>query len=185
MKTKILFFICLFIGMAFLFCGCTEKNSLVPGLTQEDDLILKSKKIPTQFAGTCANLNYKWDDGSAAFYDEATDERVTGVSRWYTVKYEQINDVTFSLAGTAEIFVGAVTVEDVNNGNYIGKWYMTWEAIQTLFASPAFRIMGHGDGTGMEGEVFGLTARWKYTMNFDGSPESFIYVSKGKITEPF
>ena len=89
--------------------------------------------------------------------------------------------MTYEIIGTAEIFVGA---EDVND-DYIGKWEMTWKVIQTL-TSPdgsSFKLVGHAVGKGTEGKVLGLTAKWIYTMDFDGSPESFIYFSKGKITE--
>ena len=172
--------------MLLLIAGCSNDDSRVPGY-QNDELAnsLKSKKIPTHFTGTCKSLNYEWEDGAVLFYDNASDERVTGASKWYTTVYEQINDITFKLAGTGEIFVGAKTLDDVNNGNYKGKWNMTWKGTQIL-TSPdgsTFRISGFGVGTGTEGTVLGLTARWKYTMNFDGSPESFMYVSKGKITE--
>jgi len=189
MKTKISLFVCLFVGITFL--GCTKDDSLVPG--SQNDEILKSKKIPTQFTGTCESLDDGWDDDNdgvidaVAFYDNASDERVTGASKWYTTLFNQIDDITFEMAGTAEIFVGAETKDDIDNGNYHGKWEMTWKATQTL-TSPdgsTFRIVGQGVGAGTEGNVLGLTARWKYTMDFDGSPESFMYVSKGKITEPF
>ena len=182
MKTIILFLVCLFAGGTVLFSGCSEDNALVPN--QNDEIALKSKKIPTHFTGTCTPL-YNVNPDIVTFYDAADDERVTGVSFWVTTVFEPVDEITFELAGTAEIFVGAVTADDVENGEYVGKWEMTWKGTQTL-TSPdgsTFRIVGQGVGTGTEGEVLGLTARWKYTMDFNGSPESFIYYSKGKITE--
>ena len=50
--------------------------------------------------------------------------------------------------------------------------------------------MGHAVGTGTDGNVDGMTARWKYTMDYvggfplDPTHPSFMYVIKGKITEP-
>lgn len=173
---------CLFMGVSVLFSGCSENNAQVPDLNQNDAIAnsLKSKKIPTQFTGTCKSLDYEWTDGAVAFIDDASDARVSGVSKWYTTKFEPIDDITNELAGTAEIFVGTTTVDQVLNGNYDGKWEMTWKGTQTLTSQEGstFKIVAHGVGTGTEGEVFGLTARWKYTTD-----ESLIYVSKGKITE--
>jgi len=179
MKAMVFLFACFFTGAAMLFSGCSEDNSLVP--SQNDEISLKSKKIPTHFTGTCEPISP--DDG--IFYDNASDERVTGISIWATTVFEPVDEITFIIAGTAEIFVGAENVDDVNSGNYSGKWEMTWKGTQTL-TSPdgsTFRLLGQGVGNGTEGTVLGLTARWKYSMNFDGTPESFIYISKGKITE--
>ncbi|WP_167611628.1 hypothetical protein [Maribellus sediminis] len=183
MKAKILLFVCLIAGIAILLPGCSEDNSQFPDLNQNNEVsnALKSKKIPTQFSGTCTPRS----EDLTIWYDATDDERVTGISRWNTTEVNQIDDINFELAGTAEIFVGANTIEDVNNGEYLGKWDMTWKGSQTL-TSPdgsTFRIVGQGVGAGTEGTVFGLTARWKYTMVFDGSPESLMYISKGKITE--
>ncbi|WP_167618506.1 hypothetical protein [Maribellus sediminis] len=182
MKTKILLFVCLIAGLALLFSGCSE-NSLIPD-TQNDE-ILKSKKIPTQFSGICTPIDNMGYD-IISWYDATDDPRVTGVSYWVFTGIEPIDEVTIELTGTTEIFVGALTVEDVINGNYVGKWEMTWKGYQT-YSSPEsinFKIVAHGTGTGIEGEVLGLTARWKYTMDFDGTPESgAIYYSKGKISE--
>ena len=70
-------------------------------------------------------------------------------------------------------------------GEYVGKWETTWEGIMTQTGpeGSTLRIMVHADGIGTEGEVLGLTAKWKYTMNWDGTPETYKYLIKGKITE--
>lgn len=174
MKTlKLLFLITIFAGLA---TGCSEDDEITTPL--------KSKKIPTQFTGVCTpidNLGYD----IISWYDNAGDARVTGVSLWIFTSVEPIDEVTLELTGTAEIFVGAQTVKDVYDGKYDGKWEMAWKGYQT-YSSPesiTFRIVAHGVGTGTEGEVLGLTARWKYWMDFDGSPDSFAYFFKGKITE--
>ena len=138
MKTyKLLFLISIFAG---LLAGCSEDETITD--------TLKSKKIPTQFEGTCAPISP--DEG--IFYDSASDERVTGVSYWATTVFEPVDEITFKLAGTAEIFVGAENVDDVNSGNYVGKWEMTWKGTQTL-TSPdgsTFKLLGQGVGTGTE-----------------------------------
>ncbi len=181
MKTKILLFVCLFAGLAMIFSACSE-NSLIPD--NQNDEILKSKKIPTQFTGICTPID---DMGYSviSWYDATDDPRVTGVSLWFFTGIEPIDEVTIELTGTAEIYKGAETVEDVYNGDYDGKWEMTWKGYQnyTYPGSITFKIVAHGTGTGTEGDVLGLTARWKYTMDFDGTPGSAIYVSKGKIME--
>jgi hypothetical protein len=47
-----------------------------------------------------------------------------------------------------------------------------------------WRIVIHAEGIGTEGDVLGLTANWKYTMDWVFTePETFLYFSKGKITE--
>lgn len=182
MKTKILLFVCLFIGVAVILPACSEDNFVNPN---DEINSLKSKKIPTQFTGICTPIN-NMGYPIISWYDATDDPRVSGVSYWVFTGIEPIDEVTIELRGTTEIFVGAVTVDDVINGRYVGKWEMTWKGYQnyTYPGSVTFKIIAHGTGTGTEGEVLGLTARWKYTMDFDGSPESgAIYYSKGKITE--
>jgi hypothetical protein len=156
--------------------GCLKQDD--PIMDNSNDLQLKSKKIPMHFTGTCTPLSA---DDARIWYDAADDERVTGLSIWINTGMEPIDEMTNEITGTAEIFVGA---EDVGD-DYAGKWELTWKVTQTL-TSPdgsTFKLVCHAFGTGTEGEVLGLTAKWKYWMDFDGSPESFIYYSKGKITE--
>ena len=173
----------LIIGVAIIFFGCSENNSLIPDLNQNDEVTnsLKSKKIPTHFACTCTPLLLPDGDDRNAWKDVTDDDRVTGVSIWFTDEVVEIDEITFELRGTAELFVGAKVVGD----EYDGKWEITWKGTQTL-TSPGgstFRIVVHAVGTGTEGDVLGLTAKWKYTMDFDGTPETLKYVIKGKITE--
>ena len=163
-------------GVTMLFFGCEKDNSLGPDLSQGDEAeaSLKAKKVPTHFAGISTPTTPP-NPGDNAWYDAADDPRVTGIGVWITDGVEQINDITFELWGTAEL--------TVDGG--LGKWESTWHGTQTLTntAGTTFRIVAHSVGAGTEGDVEGLTARWKYTMDFDGTPESFKYVIKGKITE--
>ncbi len=173
----------LILGVTFLFFSCSKDNSsLAPDLNQNDQETssLKAKKIHAHFAGICTPVNPPIE-GVNAWNDVTDDDRVTGISIWVTDGMEPIDEITFELSGTAELFVGAVVVGGENDG----KWEMTWHGTMT-WTSPdgsTFRIVVHAVGTGTEGDVMGLTARWKYTMDFDGTPETFKYVIKGKITE--
>lgn len=182
----------LIIGAIFLFFSCSKDNSsLTPDLNQSDQetTSLKAKKVHTHFTGKCTPLFHPDWPVPNTWYDEADNEpRVTGVSIWVNESEVQIDEITFELSGIAELFVGAEEFGDVGDGNYDGKWEMSWHATQTMTSS-GFRIVGHAVGTGSEGNVDEMTARWKYTMDYvDGFPldptdPSFMYITKGKITE--
>ena len=168
-------------GASIVIFSCTKDNSsLTPDINQNDELTTsyKAKKIHTHFSGECTLIHTSPEN---AWYDNTDDARVTGVSIWESEPPQPIDDYTFELSGTAELFVGALNVGD----EYDGKWETTWWGTMT-WTSPdgsTFRIVAHAVGTGVEGNVAGLTARWKYTMNYDGTPETFKYSIKGKITE--
>ncbi len=167
-------------GVAILFSGCAKEDFSPPGLDPADKATpsLKAAKVHTHFTGTCNLIHF---DPENAWYDLADDARVTGVTIWVTESMIPIDDITVELSGTAELFMGAETVGD----DYDGKWEMSWKGAQTL-TSPdgsTFRIVCHAKGTGTEGDVLGMTAKWKYTMDFDGTPETMHYVVKGKITK--
>ena len=167
----------LIIGVAVIFFGCSKNNAFVP-----DDQVatsLKAKVVNTHFTGTSSPLV---PPGSVpnVWYDAADDPRVTGVSIWVTEGTE-VNGNTTKLWGTSEIFKGAADIDDVNNGNYDGKWDISWRGTQ-IMKPDGFIIVAHATGTGTEGDVAGLTAKWKYTMDFDGTAPP-MYVTKGKITE--
>ena len=174
--------IILIIGVSIFFFGCSKDNSLAPNQSQNDDVTstYKAKKVHTHFAGTSVPFPNLDNPNENRWYDEADDWRVTGISIWVADPMIPINESTFELGGTAVLFVDAPEDDDP-----IGKWETTWWGTMT-FTSPdgsTFRIVAHAVGIGVEGEVEGLTARWKYTMDFDGSPETLMYVTKGKITE--
>lgn len=97
--------------------------------------------------------------------------RVTGITVWIIETVTQIDEITFELRGTAELFV--------DNG--LGKWEMSWHGTQTLTSPEGnFKLVAHAVGTGVEGDVMGLTAKWKYTLD---TADGFFYLIKGKITE--
>ena len=182
----------LIIGATFLFFSCSKDNSsLTPDLNQSDQetTSLKAKKVNTHFTGECTPLFHPTWPAPNTWYDDTDDVRVTGVSIWVNESEVQIDEITFELSGTAELFVGAKEFTDVGVGNYDGKWEMSWHSTQTMTSS-GFRLVGHAVGTGTDGNVYGMTARWKYTMDYVGvlPPDvynpSLMYVIKGKITEP-
>lgn len=166
------------IAIAIIFSGCA-KEQIVTSETDQDNQAttsLKATQSQTHFTGTCTLIHFAPVN---AWYDDTDDIRVTGVSIWVTESVVQIDEVTYELSGTAELFVGAEVVGD----EYDGKWDMTWKGTQTLTSPEGFRIVAHAVGAGTEGIVDGLTAKWKYTMDFDGTPETMFYAIKGKIKE--
>ena len=159
----------LLIGIAIIFGGCEKMDSLEPnaGIDQESSL-LKAAKVHTKFTGLCTPITLSPVN---TWYDESDDWRVTGTTIWITESVIQCDETTFKLRGTAEL-----TLDDDG-----GKWAMTWHGTQTLTSPEGnFTIVAHAVGTGIEGEVEGLTARWKYTLD---TADGFIYNVKGKITE--
>ena len=182
----------LLIGATFLFFSCSKDNSsMAPDSSQSDQetTSLKAKKVHTHFTGVCTPLFHPAWPAPNTWYDEADDEPwVTGVSIWVTESEVPIDDITIELSGTCELFVGAEEFVDVDDGNYDGKWEMTWHGTQTLMLPDGFRIVAHAVGAGTYGNVEGMTAKWKYTMDyvggfpFDPTHPSFMYVTKGKIT---
>ena len=171
----------LIIGVAIIFFGCSKNNSMAPDLSQGDEQTssLKAKVVITHFTGT-SNIVLPPIPNLNVWYDVADDSRVTGVSIWVT-EGTKVNGNTTKLWGTAELFVGAEEFADVGLGNYDGKWEASWRGTQ-IMTSDGFRIVAHAAGTGTDGDVLGLTAKWKYTMDFDGTGPP-MYVTKGKITE--
>jgi hypothetical protein len=184
---KRLHLVFLIIGASFIFFSCSKDNaSLAPDINQSDELTtsLKGKKVHTHFDGECTPLFHPdWPEPNT-WYDDTDDARVTGVTVWESDPPQPIDEITLELTGSAELFVGAETVGD----DYDGKWEMTWHGTQTLTGS-GFRIVAHAVGTGTDGNVLGLTCKWKYTMDYVGGfplnpiHPSFKYVIKGKITE--
>ncbi len=172
--------IMIFIGVAIIFFGCSKDNSLAP--TDDVTNSYKAQVVHTHFAGECTPITPPGTTPNAWYDDVAVDARVTGVTIWITENEIPLNEVTTKLDGTAELFVGALNLNDVYNGNFTGIWQMTWRGTVTT-TGQGLKIVCHVDGIGVEGVVLELTARWKYTMNWDGTPETFMYITKGKITE--
>lgn len=171
MKRSIL--ISLVLGVSLIFSGCS-KDYVEPDESKNDQetAYLKSTKVKTAFEGVCTPVS---PSPVNTWYDVTDDARVTGTSIWITEEITQIDEITFELQGTAEL-----TLEDG-----LGKWEMSWYGTQTL-TSPdgsTFKVVAHAVGTGIEGDVLGMKARWKYSLDFDGTPETLFYKIKGKITE--
>ena len=100
----------LIIGATFLFFSCSKDNSsLTPDLNQSDQetTSLKAKKVHTHFTGECTPLFHPAWPVPNTWYDDTDDDRVTGVSIWVNESEVQIDEITFELSGTAELFVGA------------------------------------------------------------------------------
>ncbi len=166
----------LVIGASIIFFGCSKEDYPNPesNLDNQETTSLKSAKVKTKFTGICTPTAPP-EPGDNAWYDAADDARVTGISVWVIEEVVPIDEITFELTGTAEL-----TVDDG-----LGKWEMTWHGTQTL-TSPdgsSFELIAHAVGKGTGNAVEGLTARWKYSLDFDGTPETLVYTIKGKITE--
>ncbi len=102
----------------------------------------------------------------AEWYDEATDPRVTGKTFWYV--NELLNeDGNGKYWGSAELIVD-------NNG---GKWEIIWAGQLTNGGTVANAT---AFGTGVEGDVKGLTAKWDYKLDL---AVGFFYKTKGFIIE--
>ena len=156
-------------GAIFLFSSCSKDNStLIP---DQDTPAYKAKEI-TGFTGVCT-LIPPYDPDNNYWLDDASDERVSGVSLWVTVGGEGNQ-----FWGTAELFVGA---EDVGD-DYDGKWETKWYGTQTVISPDEVAIEALVAGTGTEGNVKGMFAEWTYMMNYDPNTlEGFFYTMEGYI----
>jgi len=137
-------------------------------------------KFKTKFTGTC-NFVAPIDPGTtttlpngktliegfrAEWYDEASDPRVTGKTFWDA---NQLLDESGNgkYWGTTELIVD-------NDG---GKWKMEWGGSLTNGGTVGIaKVLG----TGIEGDVKGLTARWIYKIDVS---IGFFYKTEGFIIE--
>ena len=167
----------LILGLSIIFFGCSKDDFMAPDIDQNDqgEVSLKSlKNEKTPFSGTCVIVNLG-DPGTttvlpngktlikgqtAEWYDEADDARVTGQTFWYINWLMEEEPNTAKLWGKSELFV--------KNGG--GKWEISWHGYQTP-TPDGFIIVCDAVGTGKEGEVKGLVAKWTYIMDF----EQFVY----------
>ncbi|UCH14826.1 MAG: hypothetical protein JSV22_02400 [Bacteroidales bacterium] len=182
MKRSILIF--LVIGVTMLFFGCSEDSPMTPELDQDDPTTndLKcARGEKTEFSGISnfvapgdAGTSVELPNGkilvkgiSSQWHDDADDYRVTGNSFWY---FNQLisGENTAQLWGRAELYVD-------NDG---GKWNMRWHGYQAPTPDGGFIIVADVFGRGVEGEVKGLVAKWRYTMNIS---EGFFYAIEGYI----
>ena len=105
---------------------------------------------------------------------------VTGQSIWYANWLMEEEPNTAKIWGKAEIIV------EGGGGRWELSWYgwrtPTGEAPFIEWVSP-FKLVVDAVGTGKEGAVKGLVAKWTYTMDFDGDFSSLFYNSEGYIVK--
>jgi hypothetical protein len=182
----------LVIGAAIFFFGCEKMDPVPPDfeLANQENTSLKCTKVKTAFTGTSTPVINPIDPGTtkilpngktqvmgcvAEWYDQASDPRVTGTSIWYENFIWDAEPFASpgKIWGKAEIFVGGNAEEND------GRWEITWHGYFTLSEVPGhFTVDVDAVGTGKEGEVKGLTAKWKYTFD---SQVGFFYSTEGYI----
>jgi len=182
----------LVMGAAIIFFGCEKEANPAPGadLADQENTSLKAAIVKTAFTGTSTPVINPIDPGItkilpngktkvigivAEWYDQASDPRVTGTSIWYENCIWDAEPFTSpgKFWGKAEIFVGGNAEEND------GRWEITWHGYFTLSEVPGhFTVDVDAVGKGKEGEVKGLTAKWKYTFD---SQVGFFYSTEGYI----
>ena len=184
---KHLIYVFLVIGVVVFFFGCQKDNLTSPDLNQSDQaeapvlnksdrVLVPWTKTKTAFTGT-SNFKQLLEPATetllpngktllsgevAEWYDEASDPRVTGQSIWVVNKLLN-EDGSGKVWGTADIFVD-------NDG---GRWEILWWG-----SVSSEGVVAKAVGTGIEGDVKGLVAKWTYTMIFENG---IFYTSKGYI----
>lgn len=167
--------ILLLTGAIFLFFSCSKDNStLLPDQPQGDQKTpaYKAQEI-TDFTGICTAIMPFPNPAGNYWLDDASDDRVSGVSLWVT---EGADGEKFW--GTSELFVGAEEID----GDYDGKWETKWYGTQTAISPTEVHIEALVVGTGTEGNVKGMFAEWTYEMTFNPSTmEGFFYTVEGYL----
>ena len=188
MKRSILML--LVIGVASVFSGCSKEDSSAPEfLNDQETTSLKAAKVKTPFTGRCdfvadgtpgkitelPNGKTKMQGFTSHWYDLADDWRVTGKTTWYANYYWE--GVPFAsnakVFGKAELFVD--DPEDPN-APPCGKWDITWHGYMT---DGGLKASVDAVGTGKEGEVKGLVAKWTYTLDIPA--HGLMYETEGTI----
>jgi hypothetical protein len=179
MKHLIIMF--LVVGAIMMFFGCSQDNPVEPAANYSEQIPATLAKAKSSFTGTSMPTGNVLDPGTskllpngrtlvkgeiAEWYDNATDLRVTGSSFWLVNKHLEA-DGTGKVGGSAEIIV--------DNEEYQGKWDISWHGYVS-----AEGVIGYAVGTGKEGDVKGLVAKWTYTMIF---ANGIYYESEGEIFE--
>jgi len=185
----------LVIGVAIFFFGC-EKDFVEPdpSMDTQETAVLKSAKVKVEFTGTCVPLGpnsevepqvlpngrTKQFGVEATWYDDASDGRVTGKTFWCGNYFWE----GAPFASNAKIFGKTeLLVDDPNNDDpdapHIGKWDMTWHGYLTFTPDGNMIAICDAVGTGKEGVVKGLTAKWVYTLDLNNT--GFQYLTVGYI----
>jgi hypothetical protein len=180
-------FMFLIFGIVVMFFGCqadsitmSEPNQSdqteVTGLSQGDPLYTSLAKAKASFTGRSDPVQ-QLNPGTVTllpngktlvkgmvneWYDTATDPRVAGQSIWYINKKIEA-DGTGIVWGRADL--------NVDDGG--GRWEISWQGRLS-----STRLSVKAVGTGKEGDVKGLVAKWKYTMIFANGT---FYTSEGYI----
>ena len=121
-------------------------------------------------------------DSVVEWYDKATDWRVTGKSFWYTNSVTEEDGLQAKIWGKGELIVDGEKPGDKTRG----KWELSWFGKLIPKEEPPynekspFTIVAEVAGTGKEGEVKDLVAKWTYTFDSD---IGYFYNSKGFIQE--
>ncbi len=160
-------FFCI-ICVCFLIAGCSEDGIFAPPADQDTPAATHlNKQVDQSFTGTSKPTGMVLDPGTMKFlpngkilqkgqiaewYDEATDPRVTGFSYWLVNKKLEA-DMTGTAWGSAELIV--------DNNECAGKWEISWHGVISKEG-----VVADAVGTGKEGDVKGMVAKWTYTMDF-------------------
>lgn len=176
--------------VSVLFLGCTKESPMAPGsnsINQVADTFEKGN-VKTYFEGISSpfsvisfgdttylpNDKMKITGYISEFIDVADDWRVSGTSIWYVTFMVNANG-SGKMFGKADLFVGD------DSDNPLGKWEMTHHEVLTP-TDVGFDIAGTVNGTGKEGVVKGMVAKWNYTMHFNFSdPTTFFYSFDGYL----
>lgn len=116
------------------------------------------------------------------WYDKATDWRVSGKSFWYINSLTEEDGLKAKMWGKAEIIVDGEKPGDKSRG----KWELSWFGRIIPKQEPPynekspFTIIAEAVGTGKEGEVKDLVAKWTYTFDSD---LGYFYNTIGFIQE--
>jgi len=170
----------LVIGTVMIFFGCSADNPIAPESDQSDQTLISLAKKHATFYGT-SEIDHVQDWGTmtplpngkalgrgyiSVYYDDVSDPRVKGFSTWYITIARLEADGSAKFNGKAELIVD-------DDG---GRWEMTWHGRKAADGS----IVDYVVGTGKEGAVKGLVAKWTYTRPV-GMPG--FYNVKGYIVE--
>ncbi len=184
------------IAVALIFFGC-EKETFAPETNpiDQETAAFKAAKEKVSFEGISfpaevpgpydtegditeyLNGKYqtKWKDVIVTWYDDADDWRVTGTTVWYANYYWE-GEAPWSngkVWGKTELFV------DYNpdfTSDDPGMWEISWHGYIT---DGGWKAYVDAVGTGKSGDVKGLVAHWKYTL--DLAADGFEYKTKGTI----
>ena len=169
MRKSMIFTLVVVIGFCFAGFALSDQKSVSAEKKQVTKFSGDSNLIEGGSKGTTTSLpnGQKVIRGrSSKYFDKATDPRVTGVSFWYVDAIAN-EDGSMKYWGTAELIVD-------NNG---GKWEMTWSGEKSSDGGAIAHVLG----TGKEGAVKGLDAKWTYIRK---PGEGRFYRTEGIIIGP-